>query len=141
MKKADLLMIAAALGVLYVAGKGVVSYMGRLSISDLKTLAANIGFGSDASVAAAIAMAESSGDPNAIGDVDVPVPGAQSYGLWQINSYYHPEFGPDFSSLFNPQINANAAYLVYKAAGFSFSPWSAFKNGAYTAYLSGAQSA
>jgi hypothetical protein len=130
-----LVLIGAAL--LALSGKAVYEYMGRLSIQDLKTLAENIGFGADSSVAAAIAMAESSGDPNAYGDATQ----GGSYGLWQINAKYHPEFGPDFTALYDPHANANAAYLVYKQAGYSFQPWTTYKTGAYTAYLPDAQNA
>lgn len=146
MTKTEWLMLAAGIGVLYMAGSAaapyVETYLGSLSISQIKTLAANAGFaGEDLDVAAAVAMAESSGDPNAVGDVGIPVPGSQSYGLWQINSYFHPEFGPDFTKLFDPTTNAAAAYSVYRVAGYSFSPWTTFKTGAYSKYLPAAQSA
>lgn len=105
-----------------------------MTITDIATVAQNAGFsGQDLVTAVAVAMAESSGDPNAFGDAGV---GQGSYGLWQINSLYHPEFGPDFSALYDPQTNANAAYQVYQAAGDSFSPWSTFKSGSYEQFVS-----
>jgi hypothetical protein len=112
--------------------------MGKLSASDIAVVAAQAGFtGPDLQVAVAVALAESSGNPAAVGDVNVPVAGAQSTGLWQINSHFHPEFaGQDLT---DPQTNANAAYSVYTAAGSSFSPWSTYKNGAYSAYIVQAQ--
>ena len=105
-----------------------------MSIDDIATVAQNAGFsGDDLITAVAVALAESSGNPNALGDIGI---GQGSFGLWQINSKYHPEFGPDFTTLYDPQTNANAAYSVYSAAGNSFTPWSTFKSGAYQSYVS-----
>lgn len=105
-----------------------------LSISDIITVAQNAGFsGEDLVTAVAVAMAESGGDPNAFGDAGI---GQGSFGLWQINSKFHPEFGPDFTTLYDPQTNANAAYSVYSAAGNSFTPWSTFKSGSYSSFVS-----
>lgn len=110
---------------------------GKLGIPQLIEVASSAGWsGEDLVIAVAVALAESGGDPGIIGDVNVPHPGSASYGLWQINSYWHPEFGPDFTKLFDPQTNANDAYQIYVQAGDSFSPWSTYKSGAYQAYLS-----
>lgn len=112
---------------------------GRLTADQILQFAANAGFAGESLVdAVAIALAESSGNPKAHGDVGI---GEGSFGLWQVNSYYHPEFGPDFTKLFDPQTNANAAFSIYVAAGSRFSPWSTFKNGAYLAHLDAAQAA
>lgn len=105
-----------------------------MSIDDILTVATNAGFtGQDLTTAVAVALAESSGNPNALGDVGI---GQGSFGLWQINSYWHPEYGPDFTTLYDPQTNANAAYQIYVKAGNSFSPWSTFKNGSYSQFVS-----
>lgn len=105
-----------------------------MTISDIINVAENAGFtGQDLVTAVAVAMAESSGNPNALGDIGI---GQGSFGLWQINSYWHPEYGPDFTKLYDPQTNANAAYSVYSAAGNSFTPWTTFKTGAYQSYVS-----
>jgi len=107
---------------------------GKLSPSQIGVLASNAGFsGGDLITAVAIALAESGGDPNAHGDLTLP--GSGSYGLWQIYAHAHPEFGPDFTQLYDPAINAAAAFSVYSAAGNSFSPWSTFKGGQYEAHL------
>src|SRR5271168_549795 len=99
--------------------------MGNLNIAQLQQYAAAAGFG-DPVTAAAIAMAESSGNPYAIGD------NGNSIGLWQINLPSHPE---DMGmNLTDPQTNANAAFAIYAAAG-GFSPWSTYNSGAYLAYL------
>lgn len=130
-----LILFGVGVFVLFAVGGGVL-LTNRLNITDLQQLATDAGFGSDANLAAAVAMAESSGNPAAIGDVNVPVTGSNSYGLWQINSHFHPEFGPNFQSLLDPAVNASAAYSIYQQAGFSFSPWSTYKNGAYLAFMS-----
>lgn len=110
-----------------------------LSMDDVITVAQNAGFdGQDLVTAVAVAFAESSGNPNALGDIGI---GQGSFGLWQINSYYHPEFGPDFTTLYDPQTNANAAYSVYSKAGNSFSPWSTFKTGSYQQFVSSVSAA
>ena len=54
----------------------------------------------------AVALAESSGNPAAVGDMNIPNVAAAggSVGLWQINKAAHPEFaGQDLT---DPQINA-----------------------------------
>ena len=105
-----------------------------MTISDIATVAQNAGFsGQDLVTAVAVAMAESSGNPDALGDIGI---GQGSFGLWQISSKYHPEFGPDFTTLYDPQTNANAAFQVYQAAGNSFSSWSTFKSGSYQSFRS-----
>lgn len=106
----------------------------RLAAKDIAIYAANAGFSGDAlQTAVAIALAESGGDPKAHGDLSLP--GSGSYGLWQIYAKAHPEFGPDFTALYDPQTNANAAFQVYATAGASFYPWSTYKNDAYLAFL------
>ena len=44
-----------------------------------------------------------------------------SRGLWQINVNAHPQYKT--VDLYDPKINAQAAYAVYKEAGYSFKPW------------------
>lgn len=98
--------------------------------------ARNAGFsGPDLVVAVAIAYAESSGNPNAYNpETAAGTPqGKGSYGLWQIYLKAHPEFAS--WNLYDPQQNANAAYSVYQAAGFSFRPWSTFTGDTFTQYL------
>jgi hypothetical protein len=108
----------------------------KLQPSDVAAVAQTAGFsGSDLEIAIAIAFAESSGNPYAIGDLELGI----SVGLWQVNLKAHPEF--QGVNLMDPQTNANAAYSIYVAAGMSFAPWSTFKNGAYRANLQLASSA
>jgi hypothetical protein len=119
---------------LLTAGQGgltSVTGIGKLNFSDLVGLAQNAGFsGDDANTAAAIALAESSGNPSAVGDLNV-TPGG-SIGLWQINLKAHPEYTA--SQLTDPATNASAAYAIYSAAG-GFSPWTTYNSGAYETYL------
>lgn len=113
-----------------------------LSYADLEGLWVNAG-GSTATapMAAAIALAESGGNPNAFnGNTGT---GDQSYGLWQINMLGSlgpgrlQEFGiTNNNQLFDPATNAHAAVLL-AGGGSNFSPWSTYKNGSYQRYLSG----
>ena len=98
--------------------------------------------GDDLVTAVAIALAESSGNPvaynpEAVAKVHgIPTPpGKGSYGLWQVYLFAHPEF--EGWNLYDPQINAQAAYQIYNnAAGFN--PWSTFGGGQYLAHLNDA---
>lgn len=113
-----------------------------LSTTDIASLALNAGFqGFDAATAVAIAMAESSGDPNAYNpETQAGTPqGMGSYGLWQIYLKMHPEYTAE--QLLDPQTNANAAYSIYTRAGYQFTPWSTFKGGQYLAHIDEASQA
>lgn len=126
----------AADGTPIVTGVSMTTSGGKLSAAGLAQLAANAGFqGNDLVTAVAIALAESGGNPGVVGDQNI-TPGG-SVGLWQINLHYHPEYTAQ--ELVDPQTNADAAFAIYSAAGNSFTPWSTFKTGAYTAYLGSAQ--
>lgn len=104
------------------------STTGGLSASQIAGYASNAGFsGSDLVTAVAIALAESSGNPGAIGKLG-------EIGLWQIYPTAHPEF--DVNQLPDPQYNANAAFALYSRAGGAFHDWSTYTQGTYTAYLS-----
>lgn len=114
---------------------------GYLSPSQIAQYASGAGFsGLDLVTAVAIALAESGGNPNAHGDLNLP--GQGSYGLWQIYSYAHPEFGPNFDALFDPATNAAAAYQIYQASGQRFAAWTgSYTNGLYLKFLPQAQAA
>lgn len=90
-----------------------------------------------AKVAAAIAMAESGGNPSAHADDSDD----NSYGLWQINML--GALGParratyNLSSneaLFNPQTNARVMSAISKQ-GQDFHAWTTFTSGRYKAFL------
>lgn len=119
-----IILIVVGAAFMYFSG-GVLS-IGNLSPAEIAGYAQNAGFtGSDLTLAVAVALAESSGNPNAIGDLSITAGG--SIGLWQINKHWHPEFNGQ--NLSDPQTNANAAFSVYRGAGNSFQPWSTYKNG------------
>ena len=88
---------------------------------------------SQASIAAAIADAESSLNVKA---VQQGQPYATTgWGLWQItpgNSV--PSVGVD-NALLNGLTNAKAAVIKYKAAGNSFAPWTTYTSGKYKEFL------
>lgn len=106
-------------------------YVQTAGTDSIPGYARSAGFpGGDLAVAVAIAYAESGGNPNAVGDVDL----GRSIGLWQINLAAHPEYTEE--ELYDPQTNANAAFAIYQAAGNSFSPWTTYKTGAYIEQLS-----
>jgi hypothetical protein len=114
---------------------GLGQVLGALSPSQIQQYAANAGFtGNDLNVAVAVAMAESSGNPNAYNpETAAGTPsGKGSFGLWQIYLNAHPEFAGQ--NLYDPQTNANAAYSIYSASG-GFTAWSTYNSGAYQAYL------
>lgn len=90
--------------------------------------------------AVAIARAESSFNPRARNYVPC-------LGLWQIN--VSGKMGParrralginTNEALYDPAINARAAYMIYKEAGNSWKPWTTYTSGAYKKYLSDAPS-
>jgi Lysozyme like domain len=96
--------------------------------------------GNDLDTAVAIALAESSGNPNSYNpETAAGTPsGEGSYGLWQIYLAAHPEYAG--VNLYDPQTNASAAYTIYAAAG-GFSPWATYNSGAYQAYVGASASA
>lgn len=105
------------------------------SFTDLLALAQNAGFtGSMAVIAAAVALAESGGNPTAYNpEREAGTPeGKGSYGLWQIYLHAHPEF--EGQNLYDPETNARAAYKVYTDAE-SFKPWTTFKTMAYQSHI------
>lgn len=106
------------------SGKGAA---GRLTMADLETLARDAGF-PDAHLAAAVAMAESGGNPRAVG----VGPKERSIGLWQINIHV---WKIDEEVLKDPATNARHAYAIYLAAGKKWTPWGAYTNGSYKKYM------
>lgn len=112
---------------------------GPLKVDQLVALARSSGFPpAEAAVMAAIAMAESSGNPRAHNPNRST--GDNSYGLWQINMI--DGMGPDRrrafgiprnEALWDPAVNAAAARMVHKWQGFG--AWSVYRSGAYRQYL------
>ena len=104
---------------------------GNLSDAQLANVARQGGFpDSEIPLAVAIAKAESSGNPRAH-NTNAST-GDNSYGLWQINMI--GAMGPDRrkalgltsnDQLFDPVVNAKAAYFIRKRQGWS--AWSTYK--------------
>lgn len=109
----------------------------RLNAVEIGKLASNAGFsGSDLIIAIAIALAESGGKPDAVGDKDLAPEKGPSIGLWQINigtKAHALEYSED--ELKDPQSNADAAHDIYAAAGNRFRDWSTFIHGNYQTYI------
>lgn len=91
-----------------------------LTFQELRALALRVGFPPGAvDTAAAIAMAESGGNPDAVGDLTL----GTSMGLWQINLAAHPSMA--HWTLTDPVVNATAALWISQG-GQNFRPWSTF---------------
>jgi len=84
--------------------------------------------------AVAAAIGESGGNERARGD------NGESYGLWQIHVPSHPEYRSNPEQLFDPRVNATAAYKVYTGRGRSFEPFHAWSraSGPKKAFLTSA---
>lgn len=113
----------------------------RLSVAEMLDLAKQAGFDeSQAATMAAIAAAESGGNPRAHN----PRGRDNSYGLWQINMLGNmgPERRRQFGiesdeQLWDPATNAKAAKAIFDQQGFG--AWTVYKTGAYKKYLGTAQ--
>lgn len=93
-------------------------------------------------MAAAIAMAESRLDTTATnknGPTQGCPFGSTDYGLWQINTCYHPQYNSD-QLLSDPQYNADAMADISNK-GTDWSAWSTYKNGLQKPYLGDANKA
>lgn len=100
---------------------------GNYSYSQLRKLWLNAGGNKGWSwVMAAIAMAESGGNPQAH---NVDSNGSVDYGLWQINTVHRYAV----SDMLNPQQNAKEAVSIFNSAGPH--AWSTYNNGAYKKYM------
>jgi hypothetical protein len=99
----------------------------RLNADQLRELVASVGLsGEPARIAVAVALAESSGRTDAIGD------GGASIGLWQIHMPSHPRFTK--GELLTPGGNARAMMAV-SGGGANWRPWTMYRNGTYKQYL------
>jgi Lysozyme like domain len=100
-----------------------------LSFDEILGIAQAAGFSGNAAITAtAIALAESSGHPDIVGDLNLPNAGP-SYGLWQINSVH-----PGAEQAVDPAIGAKMAYDI-SAQGTNFRPWTTYRTGAYRRFL------
>lgn len=114
--------------------------MSTLSPAQIFTLARNAGLSpSAAAIATAIALAESGGRTDAVGDVGLQdAKWGPSIGLWQIRSL-RAEYGTgsprDASRLKDPTFNA-AAMVSISGKGGNWKPWSTYTSGSYKRYVS-----
>lgn len=116
--------------------------MAKYTPEDIKKILVQAGIPvKDHNLMIAIAMAESSGNPDAIGDKDlVDNKWDESIGLFQIRSLKDPSAFSEVDKLrqkdklFDPVYNAKAAYQISKK-GEDWTPWSTFTNNAYKKYL------
>ncbi len=122
-----LLIALALLAVMSAPPKGTKGTTGKLSQAEIRALAKTAGF-ADPHVASAVAMAESGGNPGAIG----VGPRERSVGLWQINTRTWKKWSEE--QLKDPFTNALAAAEI-SHKGATWSPWSAYTNGSYKHYL------
>lgn len=87
----------------------------------------------EAQTAAAVALAESSGNPTASHRNSN---GSTDFGLWQINSVHSQLLAGKVWQ--EPSVNARMAYEVWKGSGWN--AWTTYKTGAFRRYANGANS-
>jgi hypothetical protein len=96
----------------------------------------NNGFrGNDLITAVAVAKAESGWRT----DARLLTSKEDSRGLWQINTFAHPNFNK--TSLYEPNYNAGAARVVWNNAGGRWTPWTTYTRGTYGQFWGVAQAA
>lgn len=116
-------------------GANLPEYGGQLNPTQIAQVAFAAGFrGDDLAIAVAIAMGESGGNSAALNPN-----GEHSVGLWQINRDAHGDRFGDDNALYNPIVNARAAFALYQERGFR--PWTVYTRGIYEDHLAEAQSA
>ena len=120
--------------------------MSKRSAQDIRIIAHNAGFrGEDEITATAIALAESGGDDQVVSKPNTN--GTKDYGLFQINSSHFGKLkldngvfgvGASYTNAGNmliPELNAQAAYILYKGRGGTFGDWTTYNNGTYKTFL------
>jgi len=117
------------------AGKadGDLSYLAVARVAKGAGLACT---GDRIAIATAVARAESSFDPratNVIGNSH-----GTDRGLWQVNSYFHPEVSS--ACAFSPSCNARAMAHISNH-GTDFHPWWTYVNGKHLPYMAQARAA
>ena len=81
--------------------------------------------------AIAVCLAESGGNPDAVNRAG-NVPPSTDRGLWQINSYYHPEVSD--AQAFDPFGCAKAAYRISEG-GMNWNPWATYTTGSFLGFM------
>lgn len=80
-----------------------------------------------------IAVAIAAGESGFNTDAHNPRYPDDSFGLWQINGLAHRWIYQ--MNWRHPDVNAQAAFRVYRQAGHSFRPWTVYTRGIYRQYL------
>lgn len=110
-------------------GGGLTSAGGKWSKARLMALWKRHNSNGDPNLMAAIALAESSGDPNSIG---IPTSGGRAQGLWQIMWPAHASTFPGRNPL-NVDDNAIMAGSILKSQGLG--AWEAYTRGMHVKFL------
>jgi hypothetical protein len=103
----------------------------KLSATDIARVAKGAGFtGKNLTIAVAVALAESRGDPNNTGKVG-------EKGLWQIYPKAHPDWDRG-GNLYDPAYNARAAFAI-SGGGSNWHPWTTYNLGTYLLWMNQAE--
>lgn len=92
-------------------------------------------WGDDLLIGVAVAKAESGWNTTA----RYTTSQEDSIGLWQINTYAHPQY--PVSALMDPDYNARAAWEVFHNAGYRWTPWTTYTRGNYLQFMGEARQA
>lgn len=108
--------------------------MARLNRAEIARLAREAGVPeAQLPTAVAVALAESGGDTGIVRvNAGGTAPGSRDRGLWQINDRWHPEVSD--ACAFDPVCATREAVRISKG-GTDWSPWNAYKSGAYRRFL------
>lgn len=101
--------------------------MATLSDAQIAAYAKQAGWsGKDLPIAIAVALAESSGNPEVVNYLGCT-------GLWQVYVKVHQPRHPLWTTewLKQPANNAQAAYTIWREAGNSWRPWTTYTSGSY----------
>lgn len=104
----------------------------QLTDAEIAEFLQEAGFTGDGwTIGVAVVLAESNGWPNAVNEAGNDPP-SRDRGLWQINSFHHPEVSDACS--FDPLCSSVEAYRI-SSGGLDFSAWAAFNAGTYLQYM------
>jgi Transglycosylase SLT domain. len=117
--------------------------MPKLSDQQIALYAYRAGFrnkagAQDLTLAVAIALAESDGDPS-VTHKNSDSRGTTDLGTWQINNYWHRDLLAKYNWS-DPQANADMAYIIKTQRG-GWSQWSTFNSGRFFKYMPRAMNA
>lgn len=111
---------------------------GTMSAEAIAQLAQRAGWrGRHITLATAVALAESSGNPSA---TNANTNGSTDYGLWQVNDV-HRSSGFNPARGLEPLYNARQAHAVWERADGSWTPWVTFNEGLHLRFMPAARRA